>query len=86
MIVLCSPSSEASEVGMYHIQKVNNNFYQATLKKYTGSQANFPGVFLLWKNPMDWISFPEGHNNLVSCLVEELDKLTRSAAGSSPGL
>ncbi|MGB8194510.1 MAG: hypothetical protein WCF67_21440 [Chitinophagaceae bacterium] len=74
MIVLCSPSTEAHEVGMYDIQKVNSNFFQATLKKFTGNRNNFPGVFLLWKYPGHWTSFPEGHGNLVNCLVDELEK------------
>jgi hypothetical protein len=75
MIVLCSPSSMAREVGMYEVQKVNNNFFQATLKKFTGNKQNFPGVFLLWKHPGDWTSFPEGHVSLVNCLVQELEKM-----------
>ncbi|HEY0676960.1 MAG TPA: hypothetical protein VGD17_01695 [Chitinophagaceae bacterium] len=74
MVVLCSPSSEAHEFAMYDVQKVNNNFYQATLKKFTGDKNNFPGVFLLWRNPGDWITFPEGHSSLVGCLVQELEK------------
>lgn len=74
MTVLCSPSNETNEVGMYDVQLVNNNFYQATLKKFTGNKNNFPGVFLLWKYPEHWSSFPEGHNSLVRCLVHELEK------------
>ena len=61
MVVLCSPNPEIQEVGMYDVQKVNANFYQATLKKFVGNRNKFPGVFLLWKNPADWTSFPEGH-------------------------
>ena len=74
MTVLCSPTSHDHEVGMYLVQKVNNNFYQATLKKFTGDRNNFPGTVLLWKNPGDWVTFPEGHNSLVSCLVAELER------------
>ena len=74
MTVLCSPTAEAHEVGMYHVQKVNNNFYQATLKKFVGNRNNFPGVFLLWKNPGDWTFLPEDHPGLVECLISELEK------------
>ena len=74
MTILCSPTSQAQEVGMYHVQKVNSNFYQATLKKFVGNRNNFPGVFLLWKNPGDWTSYPEGHTSLVDCLVDGLEK------------
>jgi len=75
MIVLCSPSSQENEVGLYHVQKVHSNFYQATLKKFTGNRNNFPGIFLLWRNPGDWHWHPEGYRSLVNCLVEELEKL-----------
>lgn len=75
MIVLCSPSSETHEVGMYHVRKVHNNFYQATLKKFTGRPGNFPGMVLLWKNVLDWSSFPDGHATVIDCLVKELDKV-----------
>ncbi len=74
MTILCSPTSQAQEVAMYHVQKVNNNFYQATLKKFVGDRNKFPGVFLLWRNPGDWASFPEGHNSLVDCLITELER------------
>lgn len=74
MTILCSPTSETREVGMYDVQKVNNNFYQATLKKFVGNRNNFPGVFLLWRNPNDWSFFPEDHPDLVECLINELER------------
>ncbi|HYF31896.1 MAG TPA: hypothetical protein VD993_12320 [Chitinophagaceae bacterium] len=74
MTVLCSPAPETQEVAMYDVQKVNNNFYQATLKKFVGNKNKFPGVLLLWRNPNDWTSLPEGHSSLVDCLTNELEK------------
>jgi hypothetical protein len=75
MNILCSAESDLGHVGMYAIQLVEENVYKATLKKYTGNKTKFPGMLLLRRDTDNWLSFPEGYNGIVQCLVTELEKL-----------
>ena len=75
MNIICSAEADTGHVGMYKIQLVEENVYKATLKKFTGSKLSFPGMLLLRRDTDNWLSFPEGYNGIVDCLVSELEKL-----------
>jgi hypothetical protein len=75
MKILCSADAGGGDIGMYAIQLVEENVYQATLKKYTGNKTTFPGMLLLRRDIDNWLSFPEGYSGIVDCLVSELEKL-----------
>ena len=75
MNIICSAESDLGHVGMYAIQLVEKDVYKATLRKYTGNKTSFPGMLLLRREIDMWLSFPEGYNGIVNCLVNELEKL-----------
>ena len=75
MNILCSAEAGSGQVGMYKIQLVEENVYKATLKKFTGNRLFFPGMLLLRRDTDNWLSYPEGYNGIVNCLVSELEKL-----------
>ena len=75
MNILCSADADPAQVGMYHVQLIEDNVYKATLTKYTGNQQSFPGMLLLRREINNWLSFPEGYKSVVDCLISELEKL-----------
>jgi hypothetical protein len=75
MNILCSAETDSGQVGMYNIQLVEKNVYKATLRKFTGNKLSFPGMLLLRRDTDNWLSYPEGYNGIVDCLITELEKL-----------
>ena len=75
MNILCSAEADPAQVGMYDVQLLEDNVYKATLTKYTGNKRSFPGMLLLRREINNWLSFPQGYNSIVDCLISELEKL-----------